>query len=88
MILISALIALICLPVIRFSTSEQVQGFKTRKATIEQQRKENSSELEKATISREIINYNTDLSNYKYEASNKWISIYYNQEGLDLEPLK
>ncbi|MFT8350061.1 hypothetical protein [Clostridium saccharoperbutylacetonicum] len=88
MILIAALIALICLPISRFSTSEQIQEFKSKQITIEQQRNGNASELEKATISREIIDYNAELSNYKYEASNKWISIYYNQEGLDLELLK
>lgn len=86
--LVIALIALICIPIIRFATSEQIQKFKSKQTTIEQQRNVNSSELERATISREIIDYNAELSNYKYEASNKWISIYYNQEGLDLEPLK
>lgn len=86
--LLFTIIALIMLPIIRFSTSEQIQEFKSKQVTIEQQRNDNLSELERATISREIIDDNAWLSNYKYEASNKWISIYYNQEGLELEPLK
>lgn len=86
--LIITVIAILLVPICRYHSTGRIIEYKTRQATIEQQRKSNISELERVELTKEIIEDNAWLSDCKYDVNNKWFSIYYDKEVLNLEPIE
>lgn len=87
-VFVIAVISIILIPICRYYSTGRIIEYKTRQATIEQQRKDNISEMERATLTREIIDDNAWLSSCKYDLNNKWFDVYYDKEVLNLEPMK
>jgi hypothetical protein len=86
--LIITIVAIILVPICRYNSTGRIIEYKTRQATIEQQRKANISELERVQLTKEILDDNAWLSACKYDVNNKWFDIYYDKEVLNLEPIE
>jgi hypothetical protein len=82
------IISIILVPICRYWSTGRIVEYKTRQATIEQQRKNNISEIERATLTKEIIEDNAWLSSCEYDVNNKWFNVYYDKNVLDLEPIE
>ncbi|MZK53474.1 hypothetical protein [Clostridium beijerinckii] len=81
-------VMIILIPICRYYSAGRIVEYKTRQATIEQQRKSNISELERVELTKEILGDNAWLSGCKYDVSNKWFDIYYDKEVLNLQPIE
>lgn len=81
--------SLIVLPINRSYSSNKIVEYQSRQKTIQTQREnKNISELELATLSREIISDNAWLETTKAWTNSKWVGIYYDKEINNLSPIK
>ena len=65
-----------------------VAQYYATKVTIEDARKNNPSEIERAALTKTIIEINQKLANDKYWNSNPWFDIYIYDGWAELPPLK
>ena len=86
--LVITIITIILIPICRYYSTGRVIEYKTRQEVIQQQRNANVSELERVELTKEILSDNVWLRDCQYDINSKWISIYYDKEILNLEPIK
>lgn len=81
-------IALLFIPICRYYSTSRIIEYETRQKVIFQQRNSNVSELERVELTKEILSDNVWLSESKYDINNKWISVYYDKDILNLKPIQ
>jgi len=86
--LVITIISVILVPIRRYYSTGRVIEYKTRQEVIQQQRNANVSELERVELTKEILSDNVWLKDCQYDINSKWISIYYDKEILELQPIK
>lgn len=69
------------------NTRVQIKEFESTRLTIQQQRDNNVSEIERAALIKEIIDHNQWLAREQYWAKSLWLNWYYDKAILDLKPI-
>ena len=79
---------LIVIPISRWKCSNEIAAFREVQRTVQEQRTENISEVERANLTNRIIESNQWLVVTKRNSHSKWIGIYYSEDVNNLEPIK
>ncbi|WP_310876955.1 hypothetical protein [Priestia megaterium] len=80
-------VALIILPIQYNSGKAEVERYKALKVTIEESRKSEISDIERAALTKKIADYNADIASVRYW-NNTTFGIYIPDELAELEYLK
>ena len=82
------LLSLVVIPVNRANEVGNIQQVKALQITIDESRRDGISEFERAAMQTEIIKANAWIAKSQYWSQNKWVSVYYVREVLELEFVK
>ena len=70
------------------NTRSDIQRFEAVRLTITQQRDNKLTELERATITNEIIDNNAWLAKEQFWAKNSWLNWYYDKQIINIKPIE
>lgn len=70
------------------NTRSDIQRFEAVRLTITQQRDNKLTELERATITKEIIDNNAWLAKEQFWAKNSWLNWYYDKQIINIKPIE
>lgn len=70
------------------NTSSEIRSFEAVRLTITQQRNNKLTELERATITKEIIDNNAWLAKEQFWAKNSWLNWYYDKKIINIKPIE
>ena len=79
---------LIGVPIAKMETNVDVAGFLAVKASVEQARLSDVSDLELAALQHKIVEQNMLLARKLRYANSPWFRIYYTKGIFELEPIK
>lgn len=70
------------------STISDIKQFEAVKITITQQRKNNLTEYERATLTQKIVEKNQWLAKEQFWAENIWLNWFYDKRILSIKPIE